>query len=138
MASVQNMEGVARPSLNHVRYSKYSLQGLPRAPIADRVFQHQTDGDPGKEKPMMSQRLIFFLTICTAMSAQDSSLPATLSPRPEPTQTVALTVARNTPLQIALDREVRIRKAGQPIHGRLVQPVYAFDRLVVPAGTEVG
>ena len=48
-----------------------------------------------------------------------------------------MTVARNTPLQIALDREVRIRKAGQPIHGRLVQPLYAFDRLVVPAGTKV-
>jgi type IV secretory pathway VirB10-like protein len=87
---------------------------------------------------MMSQRLIFFfLTICTAMAAQDSSLPATLSTRPEPTKTIALTVAKNTPLQIALDQEVRIRKAGQPIHGRLVQPVYAFDRLVVPAGTKV-
>ena len=46
-------------------------------------------------------------------------------------------VARNTPLQIALDKEVRIKNAGQPIHGRLVQPVYAFDRLVVPAGAEV-
>src|SRR5258707_6890720 len=86
---------------------------------------------------MKLQRLIFFLTICTAMAAQDSSLPAPLSTRPESTQTIALTVARNTPLQIALDREVRIRKAGQPIHGRLVQPVYAFDRLVVPAGTRV-
>ncbi|HEY6253745.1 MAG TPA: hypothetical protein VI685_27635, partial [Candidatus Angelobacter sp.] len=52
-------------------------------------------------------------------------------------QTIALTVAKNTPLQIALDQEVRVRKVGQPIHGRLVQPVYAFDRLVVPAGAEV-
>jgi len=71
------------------------------------------------------------------MVSQDSSSPVALSSGPSPTQTIALTVARNTPLQIALDREVRIRKAGQPIHGRLVQPIYAFDRLVVPAGTEV-
>lgn len=87
---------------------------------------------------MILPRLIFLLLpVCTAMAAQDSSLPATLSPRPAPVQMIALKVARNTPLQIALDREVRIRKAGQPIHGRLVQPIYAFDRLVVPAGTEV-
>jgi hypothetical protein len=32
---------------------------------------------------------------------------------------------------------VRIRKVDQAIHGRLVQPVYAFDQLVVPVGTEV-
>jgi hypothetical protein len=70
------------------------------------------------------------------MAGQDASSP-TLSTRSEATSTIALTVARNTPLQIALDREVRIRKVGQPIHGRLVQPVYAFDRLVVPAGAEV-
>ncbi len=87
---------------------------------------------------MISPRLIFLLfTISTTMAAQDSSLPATLSSRPASTQMIALKVARNTPLQIALEREVRIRKAGQAIHGRLVQPVYAFDRLVVPAGTEV-
>jgi hypothetical protein len=56
---------------------------------------------------------------------------------PYSTQKIALKVARNTPLQIALDRDIRIRKVGQPIHGRLVQPIYAFDRLVAPAGTEV-
>ncbi|HEY2117357.1 MAG TPA: hypothetical protein VGJ51_19810 [Candidatus Angelobacter sp.] len=92
---------------------------------------------------MMSPRLIsfVFLTISTAMAGQGSSSPATspatLTTRSAGTPAIALTVARNTPLQIALDREVRIRKTGQPIHGRLVQPVYAFDRLVVPAGTEV-
>jgi len=86
---------------------------------------------------MMQPRLVFIFTICTAMATQDSSLPVTLSTRSASTQTIALTVARKTPLQIVLDREVRIKKAGQPIRGRLVQPVYAFDRLVAPAGTEV-
>jgi type IV secretory pathway VirB10-like protein len=87
---------------------------------------------------MKSQRLIFlFLTMCTAMAAQHSALPEKASARHISTQKIALKVSRNAPLQIALDRDVRIRKVGQPIHGRLVQPIYAFDRLVAPAGTEV-
>jgi len=95
---------------------------------------------------MLSQRFIslFFLTACTTLAAsQESPLLPTLSTRSTPStnstpgQTITLTVARNTPLQIALDREVRVKRVGQPLHGRLVQPVYAFDRLVVPAGAEV-
>jgi hypothetical protein len=46
-------------------------------------------------------------------------------------------VPKGTPLEIALDKEVRVSNVGQSIHGLTVQPVYAFDRLVVPAGTEV-
>ena len=42
-----------------------------------------------------------------------------------------------TPLPVVLDKEVRIQKAGQPIHGKIAEPVYAFDKLVVPAGSEV-
>jgi hypothetical protein len=44
-------------------------------------------------------------------------------------------VPNSTPLQIALDKEVRVRKVGEPVTGRLVQPVYVFDRLVIPIGT---
>jgi hypothetical protein len=51
--------------------------------------------------------------------------------------TVDLSVPVGTPLQVVLDREVRVKKAGQPLHARLVQPVYAFDQLVLPAGTKV-
>ena len=62
--------------------------------------------------------------------------------RPEPTnslaaETVPLLVPKDTPLQIVLDKDVRIQKAGQPIQGRLVEPVYAFDKLVIPTGTKV-
>ena len=41
------------------------------------------------------------------------------------------------PLQVALDQEVRIREEGQAVHGKVMQPVYAFDRIVIPVGTEV-
>ena len=57
-------------------------------------------------------------------------------PGPAPTK-IALDVPAGTPLPVVLDKEVRIRKVGQPIHGRIVEPVYAFDKLVVPAGSEV-
>jgi hypothetical protein len=52
-------------------------------------------------------------------------------------QRVALSVPSGTPLQVALDGEVRVKRVGQPIDGHLMQPVYAFDQLVLPLGTHV-
>lgn len=52
-------------------------------------------------------------------------------------QMVPLTVPKGTSLQVALEQEVRIKKVGEPIHGRIVEPVYALDRLVVPVGSEI-
>jgi len=50
---------------------------------------------------------------------------------------IPLDVPEGTPLPVVLDKEVRIHKAGQPIRGKIAEPVYAFDKLVVPAGSEV-
>src|ERR1700681_4821754 len=50
---------------------------------------------------------------------------------------ILLTVPAGTPLKVDLDQEVRVQKVGQPVHGKTVEPVYAFDKLVIPAGTEV-
>ncbi len=36
-----------------------------------------------------------------------------------------------------LDSEVRVREVGQAIHGKTTEPVYAFDKLLIPAGTVV-
>ena len=66
---------------------------------------------------------------------------AEAAPAPEavsaPEKTIELTVPKGAPLEIGLDGNIRVKKAGQEIHGRILQPVYAFDRLVVPAGTDV-
>jgi hypothetical protein len=51
--------------------------------------------------------------------------------------TFVLMVPRGAPLPVVLDKEVRIQKEGQPIHGKIAEPVYAFDKLVIPAGSEV-
>jgi hypothetical protein len=73
------------------------------------------------------------LKVRPAGSAQppDSSLAAAPAP------SISLQIPVGTPLKVALDQEVRVRKVGQPVHGRIAEPVYAFDRLVVPAGSEV-
>ena len=47
------------------------------------------------------------------------------------------TVASGVPLRVALESRVAIKRVGDPIHGRLVDSVYQFDRLILPAGTLV-
>ena len=89
---------------------------------------------------MHSYRLIHISLLTVALSIvgfTQEAVQSTPAAPPSPPQTVALTVPKDTPLEIALDKDVRVRKVGQEIHGRLVQPVYAFDRLVVPVGTDV-
>jgi hypothetical protein len=50
---------------------------------------------------------------------------------------VPMTVGTGTPIKVALDSEVRIREVGQAIHGKTTEPVYAFDKLLIPVGTAV-
>jgi type IV secretory pathway VirB10-like protein len=52
-------------------------------------------------------------------------------------QSVTLTVPKGTSLQVALEKEVRIKRVGQCVHAQVVEPVYAFDHLVVPVGSKV-
>ena len=59
------------------------------------------------------------------------------TPKPLVKENVDLTVPKGAALQVVLDREVRIKAVGQPIHGHIVEPVYAFDKLFIPVGTEV-
>ncbi|HEX4785383.1 MAG TPA: hypothetical protein VH350_13650 [Candidatus Sulfotelmatobacter sp.] len=51
--------------------------------------------------------------------------------------TVPMSIPSGTPIKVALDSEVRIRQVGQPIHGKTTDPVYAFDKLLIPVGTSV-
>jgi hypothetical protein len=88
----------------------------------------------------VSCALFFVVLVAIEMNAQTSPSPhlASNSATSVPAErTIALSVPTGTPLQIALDREVRVKKAGQTIHARLMQPVYAFDQLVLPAGAEI-
>ena len=53
------------------------------------------------------------------------------------TSSIALVVDAGRPLEVVLDERVSIKRVGQTIAGTLVEPLYAYDRIVVPAGTKV-
>ena len=48
-----------------------------------------------------------------------------------------LAVEEGTALRVALEHRVIVRRVGQPIEGVVVDPIYAFDRVVIPAGARV-
>jgi len=48
-----------------------------------------------------------------------------------------MSVNAGTPIKVAIDSDVRIREVGQTIHGRTTEPIYAFDKLLIPVGTVV-
>jgi hypothetical protein len=79
-----------------------------------------------------------------------SAWPQTLKQRPMPPShassasplntvpiAIALTVPAGAALKVALTEDVRIQKRGQPIHARVLEPIYVFDKQVIPAGSEV-
>src|SRR5215468_4641538 len=68
------------------------------------------------------------LLVCLAgvVSAQSLSGPTI----------VPLTVDQGFPLQVILTQKLRF-KENEPVHAKIIEPVYAFDREVVPSGTEV-
>jgi hypothetical protein len=106
---------MTRPNLTHA--------ALPLALCLLAGAAHAQASDPAAKNPPVS------------LARRDVNAAPANGPE-KPPAIVALTVPKGTPLEIALDREVRVKKAGQPIHARVMQPVYAFDQLVVPAGTE--
>jgi hypothetical protein len=68
--------------------------------------------------------------------AEPPNSPA-ITPQTLEAPLLPLTIPAGTPIKVALDRELRVRSVGQPVHGKVTEPVYAFDHLVVPAGSEV-
>jgi hypothetical protein len=51
--------------------------------------------------------------------------------------TVELVVPAGRPLRVALDGTLTVKRVGQQVTATLVEPVYAYDRIVLPAGTHV-
>ena len=69
------------------------------------------------------------LMIAAAAFAQDA--PVTQASQP------GRTIPAGVPLRVALQRRVVIKHPGDAIRGQLVEPIYVFDRVVIPAGTVV-
>jgi len=76
----------------------------------------------------------YLVPAALVLAASVVTLPAFAQAVEPPVQ---LVVRAGRPLQIALDRRVRVRTVGQQVTGTLVDPVYAYDRIVLPAGARV-
>ncbi len=70
-----------------------------------------------------------FLTLAVAALAQE--VPVIPGAQP------GATVPSGVTLRVALEHRVTIKRVGEPVRGRLVDPVYVYDRVVLPAGTAV-
>ena len=55
----------------------------------------------------------------------------------DPTDSIALSLQPGRILRLALDERVRVKRVGQPVSGTLVEPVFSYDRAVLPAGIKV-
>lgn len=73
------------------------------------------------------------VSLCAPPSSAEESRAAEGAPI-VPT-TIPLTLSAGTPLRIAVDQRTRISHAGEVVHGKVVEPVYAFDQAVIPAGS---
>lgn len=62
---------------------------------------------------------------------------AGLSHASDEDDSVCLVVAAGRPLRVALDSKVKVKRVGQPVTGTLIESVYSYDRVVLPAGSEV-
>lgn len=72
---------------------------------------------------------LVFLAIAVAAVAQEAAMA--------PVRQSGVTVPAGVPLRVALESRVAIKRVGQPICGRLVDPVYVYDRVALPAGSIV-
>ena len=70
--------------------------------------------------------------LCAPPSSIEEESPAAI---PVPPARIQLTIPNGTPLRIALDQRTRIAHTGEVVHGKLVEPIYAFDQVVIPAGS---
>src|ERR1700724_1785027 len=59
------------------------------------------------------------------------------SPAGAESPSIDLVLDAGRPLRVALDHKISVKRVGQPVTGTIVEPVYAYDRIVIPAGTKV-
>ncbi len=76
------------------------------------------------------------LSVFAVISATGVAWAANDLPSATTTLQVPLTVAAGVPLRLYTIKRLRMRM-GESVQARLIDPVYAFDRIVVPGGAEL-
>ncbi len=73
-----------------------------------------------------------FAALCAlGAHAQSCAEPDPLAP------SFRLTVPAGRPLHVRIESQVTVARVGQPIDATVIEPVYAYDRIVIPAGSKV-
>jgi hypothetical protein len=60
-----------------------------------------------------------------------------ISSAQEQIASVDLVIRPGTPLRVVLDERLTVKRAGQSVNGTLAEPIYVYDRIVLPAGVRV-
>jgi hypothetical protein len=76
----------------------------------------------------MAARLLIALSLASLAAAQDTGTA--------PARSISLTVPAGVPLRLYLNKRIS-KRLNAPVEATLLTPVYAFDREVIPAGTQV-
>jgi hypothetical protein len=82
---------------------------------------------------VMKGRHVFGVSLAAGVFLGTPGLSVAQATQP----TIPLIVSAGRALQIVIDERVSIKSVGQSVTGTLVEPLYAYDRVVVPAGTKV-
>ena len=76
----------------------------------------------------------FLVAGLAALAAAGAAQPvAAQSDQPS----IDLVVVAGRPLRVALDERIQLKKVGQPVTGSVIEPVYAYDRIVIAVGSRV-
>jgi hypothetical protein len=94
--------------------------------------------------------VVFALGCLSSIEAQQDSLPrlspgsaripapgSNLPDNPCSPQSIRLALPVGTPLQVAVNQEIQIKRVGQPIQAFTTEPIYAFDHIVIPVRSRV-
>jgi hypothetical protein len=76
-------------------------------------------------KPALAIAILAFCCCRTSAAAAQTS------------DDIELIAATGTPLRVAVDETMALTRVGQPVRGTLVEPLYAYDRMVLPKGARV-
>src|SRR6185436_8168761 len=79
---------------------------------------------------MLQRKLVplCLLLVCLASAASAQTLPSLAY--------IPLTIEKGVPIQLRLTERLHF-KENEPVHAKIAEPVFAFDREVLPSGTEV-
>lgn len=86
---------------------------------------------------MATLRIASGLTLLAAISFTSAGGVRGQADPPANLRSIHLVVDQGAPMWLALEKRLPAKQAGEPVEARLVEPLYAFDRMVVPSGSKV-